>query len=179
MELAIVVCIIGVLAMMANEGMHRFLSATKEAEARNALGQISKDAATKFEKDSVSAALMTQGASTLVSNLLCASAPATVPAGGVPPSGRKYQSSKADWDGAMDPAVGWYCLHFEIDAPQYYLYSYSASGTMGLPGDTFTAAANGDLNGDGVMSTIAIIGGINSASLLEIAPNFAETNPDD
>jgi hypothetical protein len=30
-----------------------------------------------------------------------------------------------------------------------------------------------------VMSTIAILGGINSASLLEIAPNFAETNPDD
>jgi hypothetical protein len=39
--------------------------------------------------------------------------------------------------------------------------------------------ANGDLNGDGVQSTFSITGSINSAYVINLAPNLLEINPDE
>jgi hypothetical protein len=66
-----------------------------------------------------------------------------------------------------------------MDAPQYYAYSFTSTGTTGVAGGTFTGTANGDLNGDSVLSTFAITGTINAAFALNIAPNMLEVNPEE
>src|SRR5665811_81362 len=42
---------------------------------------------------------------------------------------------------------------------RYYMYSYAAHGTK-TAGDDFRATANGDLNGDGVMSSFWVVGNV-------------------
>jgi hypothetical protein len=49
-------------------------------------------------------------------------------------AGARYQSSPGDWtkgeiQGA--PPVGFACLKFTMDAPQYHAYSFTSSGTLG------------------------------------------------
>jgi hypothetical protein len=59
------------------------------------------------------------------------------------------------------------------------MYLYSASSTAGQPGDAFTAQAQGDLNGDGVLSLYPLTGSITSSYALFTAPNFVVVRPDD
>ena len=177
-ELMIVVAIIGVLAVLAIYGVRKYIANAKTAEARNSLGQIAKDAATHYEKEGMASAVFTPGSSTAVLRALCGASNA-VPSAIGSVKGMKYQSTVADWNASMSEAVGWYCMKFELDQPQYYMYSYLSSGTSGASGDTFTATGNGDLNGDGVLSTFAILGSINSSMVLNVAPNISETNPEE
>jgi hypothetical protein len=58
------------------------------------------------------------------------------------------------------------------------MYSYTTSGSSNV-GDSFTATANGDLNGDGVMSTFQISGSINSSYVINVAPNFVEVSTEE
>ncbi len=179
-ELMIVVAIVGILAVLAIYGVRKYIANAKTTEARNSLGQIAKDAATAFERETMSSATMATATRTGVSRQLCLSASATVPVGGAAPLGRKYQSSKADWE--VDKATlhkGFACLRFSMDAPQYYLYNYTITNAGSSAGDTFTASALGNLNGDAVESTFTLIGAINADFLLNTAPNIREVHPDE
>jgi type IV pilus assembly protein PilA len=176
-ELMIVVAIIGVLAALAIYGVRKYVANAKTAEARNSLGQIAKDSARHFQKQAIAPQTMAQSTSVAITGGLCATASNTVPSSGTVPAAKKYQSMKSEWDGALSPTIGWYCLQFEIDQPQYFLYNYTATGTLGNAGDTFSATANGDLNGNSVFSTFALVGAVNSSMILNIAPTIAETNP--
>jgi type IV pilus assembly protein PilA len=176
----IVVAIIGVLAVLAIYGVRKYIANAKTAEARNALGQIAKDAATHYEKEGMSPTVLAQGTSTAVLRALCGGTVGdAVPAAIGSVKGMKYQSSVNDWNSTMIESMGWYCLKFVIDQPQYYEYTYVSSGTSGVALDTFQATANGDLNGDGTLSTFSIQGQINSSMVLNTAPNIAETNPEE
>src|SRR5690606_7600128 len=118
----------------------------KTAEARNALGQISKGAQTAFDKEIMAGTVLTPGESVGASQRLCGDA-APVPAE-VPP-GEKYQSAASEWESADgDPNEGWTCLKFSMRGPQYYQYDYDVDGTQG-----FSAIARGDLDNDGETST--------------------------
>ena len=94
--------------------------------------------------------------------------------------GAKYQSAPSEW--SVDPvASGFACLHFTMLMPlQYYMYDYTAAGSS-HPGDSFTAIANGDLNGDGVLSDVhsSLSGKINGSYALNVAPNISETSPEE
>jgi type IV pilus assembly protein PilA len=171
----IVVAIIGILAVLGIYGVRKYLANAKTAEARNNLGQLSKDASASFDREKLaSAQVMAPGASTAVLKSLCSSAAATVPASKTSIQGQKYQSSSADWQaGAAD--TGWQCLKFNIQDPQYYMYGYTA--TVSSTG-SFTATANGDLNGDGTLSTFTMTGSI-QAGIVNISPAPAETNPEE
>src|ERR1700680_2762686 len=80
-ELMIVVAIVGVLAVLAVYGVRKYIANSKTAEARNTLGQISKDASTAYEKESMAVSgILTQGAASAVLRQLCTSASANVPA---------------------------------------------------------------------------------------------------
>jgi type IV pilus assembly protein PilA len=181
-ELMIVVAIVGILAVLAIYGVRKYLANAKTAEARNSLGEVGKDAATAYEKESMPGAVLGVGTGAGVSRSLCTSASASVPSAIASVKGQKYQSDSAtgaDWSKDMPTDhKGFYCLKFVMDQPQYYMYNYTAVST-GAAGDNFTATANGDLNGDNTTSTFTLLGTVNASMALNVAPNITEVNPEE
>ncbi len=172
-ELMIVVAIVGILAVLAIYGVRKYIANAKTAEARNSLGQIAKDAASAVEREKGTTAIIAAGGTSDIMRSFCASANA-VP--GSVPAAQKYQSQPSDWNSGSATA-GWQCLKFEMDEPQYYQYNYQASDTTAAAG-AFSATANGDLNGDSVLSTFLISGQAYSGAVA-ISPNIQETNPEE
>jgi type IV pilus assembly protein PilA len=173
-ELMIVVAIIGVLAALAIYGVRKYLANAKTAEARMAVGRIAKDAASAWDRESMSASVMGLGSSAAIARSLCPTGPAVPTAGLAAVAARKYQSSPADWK-----TGGWPCLRFSMDGPQYFVYTYTADTTA----NTFTAEANGDLNGNNVGSTFRQAGAVQTSAsgdtVLTLAPSISETSPDE
>jgi len=174
-ELMIVVAIVGVLAVLAVYGVRKYLANAKTAEARNSLGQLSKDAATAVEREKGTSAFISPGSTSSLMRSFCNTS-LMVPSATTSIQGQKYQSSKGDWTSG-DSVAGWACLKFSLEEPQYYAYIYTASGTNATSGG-FTADAYGDLNGDGVLSTFSVSGTAYSGSIA-ISPNVQETNPEE
>lgn len=176
-ELMIVVAIIGVLAALAIYGVRKYLTNAKTAEARTALGRMAKDAQNAYEKETLTQDVVAIGDKADIARGLCISAAAPVPATIGDVSNGKYQSSPADWAG-----VGWSCLKFSMSDPQYFMYNYESSGTTGTVGDTFTATANGDLDGDTNPSTFQFFGKIQEDSgetVLTLADQIKEIAPEE
>jgi type IV pilus assembly protein PilA len=175
-ELMITVAIIGVLSALAIFGVRRYLLHSKGVEAKNAVGQMAKDAKSAYERESMASKVLAGGSVVGLSSNLCSSARNSVPSaiGGV--KGRKYQSSDAEWlVDAVTPGVGFSCLRFSLTDPQYYMYRYF--GTTGANG-VFSASAFGDLNGDGTTSTFHLAGMLASGVVM-VAPNFIEVLPEE
>jgi len=182
-ELMIVVAIVGILASLAIYGVRKYVANAKTAEARNSLGQIGKDAATAFEKESMAGNVLAAKGTTGITRALCASATAPVPAAIGSVKGAKYQSNQSvgkDWSLDESANKGFACLKFTMSAPQYYLYNYTSDGNLAanppVVGTQFTALANGDLNGNGVTSTFMILGAVSGGNLYT-APSIEELNP--
>jgi len=181
-ELMIVVAIVGILAALAIYGVRRYILNSKTAEARNSLGQMSKDASTAYSREGMEATVIDLTKSTQVVNKLCASSTNAVPTDPVNIKAKKYQSSPVEWKtGTKD--IGWYCVKFSMQDPQYYQYNYTASGTAGTEGETFATIAQGDLDGNATLSTFTIAGKIQkdttNALGVTIAPNIEETLPEE
>jgi prepilin-type N-terminal cleavage/methylation domain-containing protein len=177
-ELMIVVAIVGILSVLAAYGVRKYIANSKTAEARNALGRMANGAVIAYEHENMGGATLTQGTSAGLSRQLCKGASATVPASISSVAGKKYQSTAADWAADSAGNSGFACIQFTIDQPQYYMYSYQSQGS-GNVGDTFTATANGDLNGDGMLSTFQLTGAVNSAYVVNVAPNMVEMSPEE
>jgi type IV pilus assembly protein PilA len=181
-ELMIVVAIVGILAVLAIYGVRKYLANAKTAEARNSVGQIAKNQAAAYEAESMQATVLAAGVSAGLSRALCGSEAASVPAM-TAVQGKKYQSQPSDWNvgaTATGRPIGFACLKFTMDQPQYYSYGFTSSGTQGIVGNSFTATANGDLNGDGVtFSTFSVTGAIQAGYVLAIAPNMLEVLPEE
>ena len=106
----------------------------------------------------------------VLSHRLCASAepvPASVPAG------KKYQPNAASGHDfrSGDAATGWKCLKFEVNSPVYYRYNYRqgadyiVSDTTARPSARgFEASAQGDLDGNGTLSTLAVTGDVDATT---------------
>jgi prepilin-type N-terminal cleavage/methylation domain-containing protein len=178
-ELMIVVAIIGILSTLAVYGVRKYIANTKTAEARNALGRMGNAAMIAFESETMSSTVMPQATSTALVRALCRSGSQPVPGSAAMIAGRKYQSNPADWNIDAAARSGFSCLHFTIDQPQYYMYTYTLVAGTSNPGDSFVATANGDLNGDGILSTFQLTGAINSAYVLNLAPSMVEILPDE
>jgi len=166
-ELMIVVAIIGLLAALAIYGVRRYMTNSKTAEARQAIGAISKGARAAFDgevwDDSDTEVLDAKGTSTQASHKLCDDA-AAVPA--ALPTGEKYQSEDADWDADK----GWSCLRFSISGPQYFRYDY----TPNEAGDEFDIVADAKLGGeDDDTMTLSLAGAVQGGSVT-IAPTIKE-----
>jgi type IV pilus assembly protein PilA len=177
-ELMIVVAIVGVLSVLAAYGVRKYVASAKTAEARNALGQIAKDAAAAYERESMGPTVLAIRTSSARARGLCGSASASVPSAAAAIAGRKYQSKPGEWNADAAGNSGFACLKFVIDQPQYYMYSYSVQGSSNA-GDSFTASARGDLNGDGVLSLFQMTGTITSSYTIALAPNMLEVRPEE
>src|ERR1019366_9230456 len=98
-ELMIVVAIVGILAVLAIYGVRKYIANAKTADARNSLGQMGKDQATEFEKESMIGGVLGVGASATNSRSLCLAPTVTVPGTIAQVSGKKFQSNPAaDWN---------------------------------------------------------------------------------
>lgn len=178
-ELMIVVAIVGILAALAIYGVTRYMKNAKTAEARNSTGQLAKDAAAAFSREKMPAGVLVAGSSAAVSNKLCESAVKTVPSDKAAIAGKKYQSAASEWvgDTADEVDVGWKCLKFSMDQPQYYMYNYTSKDPETATG-TFEAIAQGDLDGDGDLSTFTLAGSILDGTVA-ISPALGETDPEE
>ena len=181
-ELMIVVAIIGVLAALAIYGVRKYIANAKTAEARNAIGRMAKDAAAAYNRENMETTVLGLTSNAALSNQLCATKDNTsVPSSADKIKGQKYQSSPGDWN-TGDQKSGWACLRFSMQDPQYYMYTYTAENPTANNG-TFTAMANGDLNGDATLSTFSLSGGVQGGSsggyVVTIAPNIFENLPDE
>lgn len=177
-ELMIVVVIVGILAALAIYGVSKYMLNSKTAEARNSIGQMAKDGVTAYQREGMAPDVLVPGNSTGVVNVLCPTAAAKIPTGKAAIAGQKYQSSPVEWS-----AAGWQCLKFSMDAPQYYMYNYTMTGADGgTVGDNFVASAEGDLDGDGALSTFSIqadIQDVGGQKVVTVAPNMIEVNPEE
>ena len=175
-ELMIVVAIVGVLAALAIYGVRKYLLNAKTAEARNAVGQMAKDAKGAYERESMLGNVLAPGGVAGVSNNLCTNATAKVPAATASIKGQKYQSTAAEWAiDAPTPGKGFACLKFAVSDPQYYQYDYQ--GTVG-PNGAFTASAAGDLDGDALLSSFSLKGSVVSDTV-NVSPNIIEVSPEE
>lgn len=162
LSVGIGVPVAGACAVLAVHGVRKYMSGAKTAEQKNALGQIAKDAFQAWEASADDPA----------ARRLCANASRAVPMHTAEIAGRKYQSTAAEWKVDAKRNAGFACLGFEMTAPQYYQYMYSADEV------SFTATARGDLDGDGELSTTELTGRVVSGNLV-VAPALTETSPEE
>jgi len=173
-ELMIVVVIIGILAALAIYGVQKYVTNSKSAEARMAVGRMSKDAAAYFEAEKMAGAIISVGTSVGVSRQLCPSAASAIPSA-APNEGEKFQPAAASWnDGA-----GWTCLNFSMTQPIYFAYMYASDGssnTSATAGDGYTAYAEAQLGGTHkkIYQNATIVGSA-AAMQLVVAPALCDT----
>ncbi len=187
-ELMIVVAIVGVLSVLAIYGVNKYLTNAKTAEAKNGVGNMAKAAVAAFDVERATAPTggPTEGATSSVNHYLCVQAADNkVPRAIADVTGKKYQSSKVDWMGAATKAADedFKCLKFEMTGGQFYQYEYSSSikatpTTADQKDTTFTAIANGDLDGNGTASKFSLDGKvINSRVVLNTS--ITEDKPEE
>ena len=142
-----------------------------------------KDAVTAFEGERMANAVLAPTSATGIVRQMCGDSTATVPVAIASVQGKKYQSAKADWSNPTDVAAnkGFPCLKFEMTAPQYYMYDYKGNVPSGgsANDDTFSATANGDLNGDGVAFSTFRVNGKIQEGRLTVAPALQEVSPEE
>jgi hypothetical protein len=118
---------IGVVASLSIYGTRKYLATAKEAEGRNGVAMIARDAVAAAERES------STGSRELPPTAL------PVPSTLSQVSAKKYMSTTSDWSGP-----GWAELKFSMMAPQYFQYQWErTSATQGV------ARATSDLDGDG------------------------------
>ena len=174
-ELMIVVAIIGILAVLAIYGVSRYLKSAKTAEATNNIGQLAKNAQESWTREKIAGTFVAAGQQAAIGQCLCVKAASPVPA--TPPVASKYVSGVTDWNG--DSITGWKCLRYTIDQPQYYSYKYTSDSTCttATPGTTFSAIAEGDLDGNGTTSHFEMVGNVDATTKqLVMAPAPLITN---
>ncbi len=178
-ELMIVVVIIGILAALAIYGVRKYVSNSKSAEARLAIGAISKGAVTAYEGESMAGSLLALAGTVGSSRRLCASTANTVPAAiATLAGGKKYQSSADEW-ATGNQNTGWQCLKFSLTGPQYYMYNYTAVNPTTSSG-TYAASASADFDGDNTLASFTLNAAIDATTgTLRVSPAIVEANPDE
>jgi type IV pilus assembly protein PilA len=161
-ELMIVVVILGILAAIAIPAFIKYIRNSKTSEAKENLAYLYRESTTYFAGERVKrgvggARIDPQFPQTTAMN------PAGIPAG--------VKVTTVNWDN-LDT---WQALKFSIADPHYFAYEYISSGT--LSNAQFTAAAYGDLDGDGNASTFERAGQANAQLEVQGARGLYESDP--
>jgi type IV pilus assembly protein PilA len=135
-ELMIVVAILGILAAVAIPAFVKYMRRSKTTEAEDKLAYLFRASTTYYTAERPA-----RGTGGGVA-VLCIPASA-----GPDPGGANQDRRTADLPG-LDST--WSSLDFQIADPFYYDYQYTGAGACDVrDADAFTAAAIGDLDGDG------------------------------
>jgi len=152
-ELMVVVAILGILAAVAIVGFTRYMARAKTNEAVDKLSHLYRNSGTYITAERSSRGV--SGAPLAVRFPdTTALTPATIP------GATKAVDPAGTWDSAT-----WQALSFAISDPHYYAYEYVATGSG--TGAAFTARANGDLDGDGSLSTFERAGIVNGQNEMQ------------
>jgi hypothetical protein len=147
---------LGIMASMAIASVRQYVSRSKQAEARNVLGQLAKIVVASWEAE--------DGKPRKTRKLR-----SFPPVPSAVPRGVKYASTDADWK-------AWAPLRFSMTAPQYYQYEIKAA----KDGESAQIIAHGDLDGDGVVSTFTLDVVVRRAEdRILVAPAIQESHPDE
>ncbi len=215
-ELMIVVVIVGILAALSTYGVRRYAERSKSAEALQNLGGIGRAVRAAATRETMASSLLTarqeavnDGSSnsgnntngnngsgaTVLHNVpgLCDDA-TPVPSSMNAVTRKKYQpdhSPGKDYQ-TGDKYVGWKCLQFQINSPQFYQYRYKVSGPpvevtlphggtpKGLSADNiWSASAQGDVDGDGRTSWFILQGYITDTREIIMAPAIDTIDEDE
>lgn|GEM_PF-227459 len=173
-ELMIVVVIIGILAALAIYGVQKYVTNSKSAEARMAVGRMSKDAAAYFEAEKMAGAILSVGTTVGVSRQLCPSSSYAIPSVAIS-EGQKFQPAAAAWN----DNAGWTCLNFSMTQPIYFTYKYTSDGSAtsaAIAGNGYTAYAEAPLGGTvkKIYQNATIVGSGGTMQLL-LAPALCDT----
>ena len=173
-ELLIAIGILGVLAVLTIYGVARHMMAAATAEAKDNVSAIARHASAAFERSAP------PDGEARTARSLCSSAE-PVPA--VAPKARKYRPDPSEGKdfAAGSSTAGWRCLGFALTAPIYFSYRYAQGGGYVGPlvagpnpgPNGFEAAAQGDFDGDSVVSTFTRAGSIAPGGELEVSTLFA------
>jgi len=139
-ELMIVVAILGILAAVAIPAFVKYMRRSKTSEAEDKLAYMFRAATTYYTQERPARGT---GGGIAVQ---------CIPAGAGPDPGAVTQDRQTyDFPGA---STTWLQLDFQIGDPFYYQYQFdSGVGGCGVTGAAaFTARAQGDLDGDGMLS---------------------------
>lgn len=143
-ELMIAVAIIGMLAALALPAFVSYIRTSKTSEAMGNLRKIYEgEIAYYFTTKSTRA-----GVAITPQFMQCPSTPDT------PPAGIKVSG---DWS-----VASWEGIQFSQDSPVYFSYTADTAGTGTT--SSFTARAEGDLDGDGISSLFERTGEIDAAT---------------
>lgn len=147
---------LGAGAVVGVYAMRKYITNAKQAEAKNAIGQLARLVVMSWESE---------GAIPHAKKKLTSfpAVPKTVP------RGVKHQTSEADWKPYAP-------LHFEMGVPQYFQYEIKAA----KDGESAEIIARGDLNGDGKTSQFRILLKVDRPeSVIRVSPSIEETDPDE
>jgi prepilin-type N-terminal cleavage/methylation domain-containing protein len=165
-ELMIVVVVLGILAAVATVAFTRYVKRSKTAEALHNIQSIYHGQVTYYDYSGERF-----GVASFVS------IPDLTPSG--TPGSAKYPPNIGVWTGRED----WSALGFSIATGHYYAYKVDSSAggderSSGggdelfflAPGDSFSARAVGNLDGDAVQSTFSSTGIISESGELQREP---------
>jgi type IV pilus assembly protein PilA len=173
-ELMIVVAIIGILAAIAIPAFINYVKRSKTSEASSNLKSLFQGAAVYYEAENWTQGMVTAGSSA------AASTHCTVDDAlqSTTPSDAKQV---IDWQ-AETTAASFTALNFAPADPIYFSYNAleddgtgdcgHAANDLGL----YTFRANGDLDGDGTLSTFDLQAGSNPDNALYRAPGIVSVN---
>lgn len=143
LELMAVVTIIGILASVAIPLVGKYLKKSKTTEAKANLRKIYDGEVAYYQEEHT----LSTGALASKQFVSFSATPSS--------PGRNKQVANFD-------AQGWGAIKFSSDSPVWYSYSVAATGTG--TASSFTARANGDIDGDGVTSLFERVGTIDNAT---------------
>lgn len=148
---------LGMMAALATSAVEKYLSRSKQAEARSVLPAIARSMVATWEAEPPPGGRRAQK---LVSY---------PPVPKEIPRGTKVKTEPSDW-------AAWKQLRFEMSEPQYYQYEVRAA----KDGQSADVIARGDLNGDGKPSLFKLKVTVDrKANALVIAPKIEEEDPDE